>query len=257
MLRIAQRSSVLGTSLRQLVATASKRSNSTLSLNEKAVVFNLGGAVVPSMLPVIKEYSMKNTEPLDDVTRKVLSEGDSATMEVVGPMLGSRHGSRKENYADLLLAIESIKAEGWKCVLVNDSKGFDAIPVDTAVFDQIIRAVDGDTPAMLNLNPSDIVYLDNCEETLQKAEGLGLTTVNVGSDIRKALVELEGHLGVPLKQFIAGLTWNWYEGDNNPHKTGNMWYYFISLCVFIKGFQIFTTKILELDNSHHTAHPAE
>merc|ERR1712168_313575 len=121
MFRLAQRSSVLGASLRQLV---SKRSNSSVAVTdaftraEKAVVFNLGGAVVPSMLPVIKEYSMKNMQPLDDVTRKVLTEGDTTTMESIGPMLGSRHGSRKENYTDLLLAVESIKAEGWKCILV-------------------------------------------------------------------------------------------------------------------------------------------
>jgi len=259
MFRLAQRSSVLGASLRQLV---SKRSNSSVAVTdaftraEKAVVFNLGGAVVPSMMPVIKEYSMQNTVPLDDVTKKVLSEGDAATMEAIGPMLGSRHGSRKENYADLVSAIESIKGEGWKCVLVNDSRGHTSIPVDTSLFDQVIRQVDNGVADMLNLNPSDIVYLDNCADTLQQASDLGLTTVNVG-DLRTALVELEGHLGVPLKQFVAGLTWNWYEADNNPYKTGSGWYYFILLCVFVKGFQIFTTKVLELDNSHHTAHPEE
>merc|ERR1712168_493005 len=241
MFRLAQRSSVLGASLRQLV---SKRSNSSVAVTdaftraEKAVVFNLGGAVVPSMMPVIKEYSMQNTVPLDDVARKVLSEGDAATMEAIGPMLGSRHGSRKENYADLVSAIESIQGEGWKCVLVNDSRGHTSIPVDTSIFDQVIR------------------HVDNCADTLQQAADLGLTTVNVG-DLRTALVELEGHLGVPLKQFVAGLTWNWYEADNNPYKTGSGWYYFILLCVFVKGFQIFTTKILELDNTHHTAHPDE
>lgn len=258
MFRLAQRSSVLGASVRQLV---SKR-NSSVSVTdaftrtEKAVIFNLGGAVVPSMMPVIKEYAMEHTEPLDDVTRKVLSEGDAATMEALGPMLGSRHGSRKENYADLLSAIASIKGEGWKCVLLNDAKGFTSVPVDTSVFDQVIREVDDGVADMLNLNPSDIVYLDNCADSLQKAADLGLTTVNVG-DVRAALVELEGHLGVPLKQFIAGLTWNWYEADNNPHKTGSGWYYFILLCVFVKGFQIFTRELLDLDNSHHTAHPEE
>jgi len=261
MFRLAQRSSVIGTSIRQLV---SKRSNSgtvaipdAFTRAEKAVIFNLGGAVVPSMMPVIKEYSMQHTQPLDDVTKKVLSEGDAATMEAIGPMLGSRHGSRKENYTDVLNAIESIKGEGWKCVLVNDAKGYATIPVDTSVFDQVIREVDAGVADMLNLKPSDIVYLDNCADTLQKAADLGLTTVNVGDDVRAALVELEGHIGVPLKQFVAGLTWNWYEADNNPNKTGSGWYYFILLCVFIKGFQVFTTKVLELDNTHHTAHPEE
>ena len=253
MLRLATRSKLLGASARFL-APAAKTQEREFSLTTedqtKAVVFNLAGGVVPSMDSVFKEYAIKYTIPPkpDAIKQKVLMEADDAQLlENINLMLGSRNASQDENTADLMDAVASIKGEGWKTVLVNDPGQFKNIPaIDTSVFDHVIDKLTPEFVAGFDTNvaKSDIVYVDNAPDNLAAAESLGLSTVAVGANYGEALIELEGKLGAPLKACIPGVTFNWYDRANNPHKK-NGGYMFI---VFL-GMVMVTSQAAMMVNS--------
>jgi len=234
MLRVAQKSKLLGASAR-LLASTSRTTERDLSqaADQKAVIFNLAGGVVPSMYPVFEEYAKKFTVPPkpDEIKQKVLMEADDPQLlENIKLMLGSRNGSIEENLADVLDAVKSIQAEGWKAILVHDTGDFKNIPVDTSAFDQVISELSETTLASLNTGAekSDIVYVDSAADKLAAAADLGLSTVEVNDSYLETLTSLEGKLGVPLKTCIPGVTFNWYDAANNPHKK-NGWYGVVSL----------------------------
>jgi len=238
MLRLAQRSKLLGASARLLAASRTAERDLSLSTEDskKAVVFNLAGGVVPSMNPVFEEYAHKYTIPPRpaEIKQKVLVDADDAQLlENVNIMLASRSGSVDENTRDLLDAIESIKAEGWKTILVDDKGEFNNIPFDTSVFDQTIPAL---SPAFVEnydaeVAKSDIIYVDNAAANLEAAAGLGISTVEASeTSYLETLTALEGKLGIPLKACIPGVTFNWYDKSHNPYGTkmsGNKMYVFL------------------------------
>merc|ERR1711973_214276 len=225
---------LLGASAR-LLASTSRTTERDLSqaADQKAVIFNLAGGVVPSMYPVFEEYAKKFTVPPKpaEIKQKVLMEADDPQLlENIKLMLGSRNGSVEENLADVLDAVKSIQAEGWKAILVHDTGDFKNIPVDTSAFDQVISELNEATLATLNTGAakSDIVYVDSAADNLAAAADLGLSTVAVNDSYLETLTALEGKLGVPLKTCIPGVTFNWYDSTHNPHKK-NGWYGLIVL----------------------------
>merc|ERR1719348_2782885 len=99
-----------------------------------------------------------------------------------------------------------------KVGVVNDGRGLnpELLPIESELFDMSMTELSADLPKVLNLEPSDVVYVDNCEEGLAAAAASGLSTVNA-EDIESALKNLEGHLKVPLKEFWPGLTWIYFD----------------------------------------------
>jgi len=247
MLRLVQRSKLLGASARLLARTPERDLSFTAEASQKkAVIFNLAGGVVPSMNPIFTAYAEKFCIPPKpaEIKQKVLIEADDPQLLAnVNVMLGSRNGSQDENTRDLLDAIESVQAEGWKAILVDDHGEFNNIPFDTSVFDQVIPEL---SPKFVELfdsdvKKSDIIYVDSAPANLEAAAALGLSTVEA-SDLSylETLTTLEGKLGIPLKACVPGLTFNWYDKKaNNPNKTGNFLYGVMIFCTFVYGVAIF------------------
>jgi len=205
-----------------------------------SVVFSLGGGIVPSMYPVFQDYAQKFTIPYNTelIKNKVLMDNDPEVMDAILPWLGSPKGSFGENLADVMDAIQSIKAEGMKAVLVYDPREFKNIPLDIDVFDEIIPELNAE---FVEAALGDVVYVDNCPEQLAKAESLGATTVavscvNANDPYTGTLEALEGKLQVPLKTLVPGFTFNWFERENMPeeHKGRQIWYWHL----FIFGYMV-------------------
>jgi len=243
MLRLVQRSKLLGASARLLARTPQRDLSVTAEApQKKAVIFNLAGGVVPSMNPVFEEYALKYTIPPKpaEIKQKVLVEADDPQLLAnLNIMLASRNASKDENTRDLMDAIESVQAEGWKVILVDDHGEFNNIPFDTSVCDQVIPELN---PKFVDLfdpevKKSDIVYVDSAAGNLEAAAALGLSTVEASNlSYLETLTALEGKLGIPLKACVPGLTFNWYDKKaNNPNKTGNFLYGLMIYLTFVSG----------------------
>jgi len=231
MLSVAMRSRLLTTSASKLLASTSVVAQQE-RFASKAVVFNMGGAIVPSMSPVIARYAQRTGITEAELTNKLFVEGDAATIAEIEPSLLSRHGSHKANLAHVLAAIASIRGEGLTTALINNDTGLNAdlIPVDRGLFDIVSSELSADM--LGNTNPSDVVYLDNSEANLASAAALGFTTINVG-DIEVALTELESHLQVPLKEWVPGFTWIHYDSANSKHKSAGETVLFYSIVILL------------------------
>jgi len=154
-------------------------------------------------------------------------------------MLESRNGSQDENTRDLIDAVESVQAEGWKAVLVDDHGEFKNIPFDTSVFDQVIPELSSNFIEFFDpeVEKGNIIYVDSAAANLEAAAALGLSTVEASeSSYLDTLTALEGKLGIPLKACVPGLTFNWYDKKtNNPHKSGNFLYGVLVSCTLLYG----------------------
>jgi len=69
MLRLAQRSSVLGQTASKLLAQQERYMS-------KAVVFSMGGAMLPAMSPVLQKYARDHKMSESDLTNKLFKDGD-------------------------------------------------------------------------------------------------------------------------------------------------------------------------------------
>merc|ERR1712142_661110 len=78
MLRLAHRSSVLGTSARLLASSSvvKQQERNGSASSKKAVVFNLGGAMVPAMSPVLAKHAQQQGLTEAELTSKLFVEGD-------------------------------------------------------------------------------------------------------------------------------------------------------------------------------------
>ena len=252
MLRLAQRSSVLGTSVRLLASASVGNLQDRCASTKKAVVFNMGGSLVPAMSPVISKYAREHKLTEAELTSKLFVDGNQELLEEIEPSLLSRHGSVDANLAYVVSAIKSIRGEGLKTALVSNANGLNAdlIPVDKELFDVVSPDLKGDLIELLKVDPNEIVYLDNLEANLKAAVSLGLTTVNVG-DVEATLKELESHLKVPLKEFIPGFTWIYYDNAHSPNKsTGeNILYYLLCLYIFMVTGHMTCKHVLKIDGT--------
>ena len=68
MFRLAQRTSVLGSTVK-LIAQQER-------MMSKAVVFNMGGALVPAMSPVLDKFARSNGMDQTDLSTKLFKEGN-------------------------------------------------------------------------------------------------------------------------------------------------------------------------------------
>lgn len=238
--------------MRLLASTSVTNQQDRNVSTKKAVVFNLGGSVIPSMSPVLEICARKNKLTEEELTSKLFIEGDEKLMEEVEPKLMSKHGSHSASLFDVVHAIKGIKAEGLKTALISDAKGLNPslIPLDTGMFDTISAEL-ADIHQTLNVDASEVVYIDNSEANLKSAEGLGLTTVNFG-EVQAALIELESHLKVPLKPFLPGWTWMFYDNAHSPFKsTGDNILFYIAIIYFFVVVSHYTLKyVLKIDGSH-------
>lgn len=257
MLRIAQRSSALGVGARLLASSSVVAQNDRAMSTKKAVVFNMGGSLVPAMSPVLSKYARQHNLTESELASKLFSEGDKGLMAQVEPALISRHGSEKANLADVVSAIAGIRAEGLKTGLISNAGGLntDLIPVDKSLFDVVSPALKSDMLDKLNVDSSDVVYLDNLDANLKAAQALGMTTIKV-EDIEVALTALEKELEVPLKEFLPGFTWMYFDSANSPHKnTGeNVLYYFLAIYILMVVGEYSVKNVFKIDGTSELHH---
>jgi len=244
MLRLAQKSSVLGQAAKMLAQQERYMS--------KAVVFNMGGAMLPAMSPVLQKFARDHKMTEAELTNKLFQEGNKELMAQVEPALLSRHGSDQANLAYVVSAIQSIRGEGLKTGLVSATPGLnsDLFPVSKELFDAISPSLKGDLADKLKVDSSDVIYLDNVDANLKAAQGMGMTTVKV-EDIEAALRELEGHLQVPLREFVPGFSWIFYDSANSPHKSTkeNLLYYFLCIYIFMVAGHMTCKHVLKIDGN--------
>jgi len=254
MLRIAQRSSVLATSARLLASSsvANQQERFASASTKKAVVFNLGGSVVPSMSPVLARQAREHGLSEAELTSKLFVDGDQDLMAKVEPSLLTRHGSFQHNLADVVAAVKSIKGEGLQTVLINDANGLnpDLIPLEAGLFDSVASEFKPELLKMLAADPSQVVYVDNSAANLEAAAAAGVVAVNF-EEVEAALTELEGHLEVPLKEFLPNFSWVYYDKANNPYKSGgeNMLFTLFVIWVFTMAAH-YSCKALKIDGDH-------
>jgi len=244
MLRLAQKSSVLGQATKMLAQQERYMS--------KAVVFNMGGAMLPAMSPVLQKFARDHQMSEADLTNKLFKEGDKGLMEKIEPALLSRHGSEDANLAYVVSAIQSIRGEGLKTGLVASAPGLntDLFPVSNALFDAVSANLKGDLMDKLKVDSSEVIYLDNVDANLKAAQGMGMTTVKV-EDVEAALHELEAHLQVPLREFVPGFSWIYYDSANSPHKSTkeNLLYYFLVIYIFMVAGHMTCKHVLKIDGT--------
>merc|ERR1712176_49155 len=233
MLRLAQKSSVLGQATKMLAQQERYMS--------KAVVFNMGGAMLPAMSPVSQKFARDHQMSEADLTNKLFKEGDKGLMEKIEPALLSRHGSEDANLAYVVSAIQSIRGEGLNT---------DLFPVSNALFDAVSANLKGDLMDKLKVDSSEVIYLDNVDANLKAAQGMGMTTVKV-EDVEAALHELEAHLQVPLREFVPGFSWIYYDSANSPHKSTkeNLLYYFLVIYIFMVAGHMTCKHVLKIDGT--------
>jgi len=195
---------------------------------KKAVVFNMGSAIIPSMNPIMNKNAYENDLSAEELKSKLFVEGDQDLMAKVEPFLLDRHGHSDASIGVLMSAIKSIKAEGLKIGLVLGETGGmkPELIVDMDLFDVVTPEL-ADSDMIKGVAPSEVVYVDTNEANLTAAAGLGLATVNIPRDldniyddvydIEKGLFELESLLQVPLKEWIPGVFWTFYESKNSPY----------------------------------------
>lgn len=244
MLRLAQKSSVLGQAAKLLAQQERYMS--------KAVVFNMGGAMLPAMSPVLQKFARDHQMSEADLTNKLFKDGDKGLMEKIEPALLSRHGSEDANLAHVVSAIQSIRGEGLKTGLVSSASGLnsDLFPVSNALFDAVSANLKGDLMDKLKVDSSEVIYLDNVDANLKAAQGMGMTTVKV-EDVEAALRELEAHLRVPLREFVPGFSWIYYDSANSPHKSTkeNLLYYFLVIYIFMVAGHMTCKHVLKIDGN--------
>jgi len=244
MLRLAQKSSVLGQTAKLLAQQERYMS--------KAVVFSMGGAMLPAMSPVLQKYARDHNMSEADLTNKLFKDGDKALMEQIEPALLSRHGSEEANLAYVMSAIQSIRGEGLKTGLVAATPGLDSnlFPVSKNLFDAISPSLKGELVDSLKVDSSEVIYLDNVDANLKAAQGLGMTTIKV-EDVEAALRELETHLQVPLREFIPGFSWIYYDGANSPHNSTkeSLLYYFLCIYIFMVAGHMTCKHVLKIDGN--------
>ena len=244
--------SIVGSSAKLLAPISNFGQQKSYFATKKAVVFNLGGSLVPAMFPVISKYARQYKLTEAELTSKLFIDGDKELMDQVEPALLSRHGSNDANLANVISAIQSIRGAGLKTALITDAGDLDAnlIPIENNLFDYVSRRLKVDMLNTLKVEPGEVVYLDNKEINIETAEHLGMTTINVES-IEQALAELEKELKVPLKEFIPGFTWIFYNNANNPYKSTkeNILFYFLCLYVLMVTCHVVVKHVLKIDGT--------
>jgi len=237
MLRLFQKSSVLGTSARLVAPSSTIASKHERNMStKKGVVINLGGCIVPAMSPVLSKYAREHSITESDLVTKLFKEGDQGLMAQIEPALLSRHGSEQASLAHIISAVQSIRGEGLTTGLVANAGGLngDLLPVDKSLFDVVAPALKADMLDKMQADSSELVYLDNLDANIKAAQALGMHAIKV-TDVESTLKELEAALQVPLKEFVPGLTWIYYDGANNPYKStkDNLLYYFLCIYIFM------------------------
>jgi len=259
MLRLTNKSTILGVSSRLLASqsVAAPTQHERNMSSKKAVVVNMAGCVVPSMSPILAKYARQNQMKESDLLGKLFVEGDKKLLGDIEPSLLTKHSSEEGNLAQVVHALKSIRAEGMKVGLVDGGHSLksDLIPLDRSLFDATSPALKPDICDRMGVDSSEVVYLDNIEANLKAAQALGMHAINVG-EIEATLTELENEIKVPLKEFVPGWSWNYYDSANNPHKSAkdNLLYYFIYAFLLYKLMQFTVKDILNIDGTRQVEH---
>ena len=188
----------------------------------RAVIFDLGGVVVPSPLDAFRAYEEANGLPPRFVSEVVVRGGDDGAWarfersdvtydEFVGELLGSIRAGRRP-HPEMLAAIGAIRARGLKAGALTNNwttpEREGALATVREYFDDVVESsVEGlrkPDPRIyllacerLDVEPSETVFLDDLGANLKPARALGMTTIKV-TDPAGAIADLERTLGFSL-----------------------------------------------------------
>ncbi|XP_002166837.1 uncharacterized protein LOC100199013 [Hydra vulgaris] len=251
MFRALQRSSILKSVSAKAFAQTSIQAERYIS-TKKAVVFNLRGSVVPALSHVVKKFARDHNMSESEMMAKLFKEGDKSLLKKIEPALLSRHGSFHVALAELVSAIQGIRAEGIKTGLILDAGDLNPayIPIDTELFDVTSPALKPAILDQLKVDSTDVVYVDNVEKNLKAAQSLGMTTIKV-ENIESALRDIEASLQVPLKEFLPGFTWIYWDNANSPYKNTkeNLLYYLLVIYVFMVSGHLSLKYVFKVDGT--------
>ncbi|KAJ8312770.1 hypothetical protein KUTeg_010143 [Tegillarca granosa] len=179
-----------------------------------AVIFDMGGVILPSPIGGFKDYEVsKGIKP--GTVSKLGREVD------VSDLLETFHRSKIEPFPVMVDAIKSVRAEGLKTALLTNNwrwkENQKLMPFAADLFDVIVEScvekIRKPDPRIyqicidkLGVPPEEIVFLDDLGYNLKPAQAMGLKTIKVLSP-EQAVKDLEEVLGGKcLRCFVEGTT---------------------------------------------------
>ncbi|XP_052237570.1 acyl-CoA dehydrogenase family member 10-like isoform X2 [Dreissena polymorpha] len=215
----------------------------------QAVIFDMGGVVLPSPLILFKNFEQMSGLPEGLIGKAIISDkhfgawtrleegklsmeefakefgvecsrllGKEVDMSGLMPLFNRTYVNP---YPQMIDAIKCVRAEGLKTALltnnwfnIKDQESF--IPLDLTLFDVVVESckVGYRKPhpkiyeavlKELGLPGQQCVFLDDIGENLKAASQFGINTIKV-KDPDQAIVDLERHLGLTLRGYMAGTT---------------------------------------------------
>ncbi|KAF6080364.1 hypothetical protein HJG60_000163 [Phyllostomus discolor] len=211
----------------------------------RAVIFDMGGVLIPSPGRLVAEWEEQNHIPSGTILKTFVSGGENGlwmrfmrgemTVETFLPEFGRLYSETSEtcvpvgSFFSLLTseqvakpfpvmteAITQIRAKGLKTAVLSNnfylSDGQSFLPLDRKQFDVVVESclegVCKPDPRIyqlclerLGLQPSESIFLDDLEENVKAAAGLGMHTIKV-HDPEAAVKELETLLGFTLRTVV-------------------------------------------------------
>ncbi|XP_078410497.1 acyl-CoA dehydrogenase family member 10-like isoform X2 [Cetorhinus maximus] len=199
----------------------------------KAVIFDMGGVLIPDPATLVAEWEMKNCFQPGSIWKTILTGENCVAWERC--MLGELTFEQfvKNQTSDIIKsclqainqlnyqipatreAIQCIRAEGLQTALLTNNFWFkdqSFLPVEKVDFDVIVEScregISKPNPGIyklclerLKVNPEESIFLDDSGQNLKPAAHLGMRTIKVG-DIDTAIQELEAMLGFPLRGYV-------------------------------------------------------
>ncbi|XP_078083450.1 acyl-CoA dehydrogenase family member 10-like isoform X2 [Mustelus asterias] len=206
----------------------------------KAVIFDMGGVLIPSPDALAAEWELKNCLRPGWIWKTLVSGenrvawdrcmlGKLTFEEFVEVVTADQTPDLLKSYLQAIVSqqnyqipetrdvVQCIRAEGLQTAVLTNNfwcKGQSFLPVEKADFDVIIEScregISKPNPAIyklclerLRVHPEESIFLDDCGLNLKQAAQLGMNTIKV-KDRATAIQELESVLGFPLLGYVHG-----------------------------------------------------
>lgn len=221
--------------------TASSRTRSPAG-PVRAVIFDMGGVIVPSPLPKIRATEAQESLPPGTIGQ-IIERGSKAwsdlecgrlTLDQFFPTFSAEVAAvvgRSVDLSDMLTGspepfpemedcLRCLRTDGFKTALLTNNwilpGGGSILPADVSLFDVVVEScregVCKPDPEIfqrclerLGVQPEEAVFLDDLGRNLKAAAGLGMGTVLV-QEPNQAISDLEELLGQNCRGFAEGTT---------------------------------------------------
>ncbi|XP_059510966.1 acyl-CoA dehydrogenase family member 10-like isoform X2 [Stegostoma tigrinum] len=219
----------------------SSRWKHTKSQQYKAVIFEMGGVLIPSPATLAAEWEFRNSLQAGWLWKTILSgekrvawdrcmlgeltfeefaavvSKEKQNSNIIKPYLQAMTSQLKYQIPAMREAIQCIRAEGLKTAILTNNFWFkdqSFLPVEKVDFDVIIEScregIKKPNPEIyklclehLKVHPTESIYLDDSGQNLEPAAQLGMITIKVG-DTNTAIQKLESLLRFPLHGYVYG-----------------------------------------------------